>query len=731
MSFPTSQKFEGTIGGRTLAIETGTFAEQANAAVTVRYGDTVVLVTVCASKSSGQRFDFLPLTVDYEERLYAAGKIPGGFLRREGRPSQEAVLASRLIDRPIRPLFPKGFTEEIQVIATVLSADRENTPEVLALIGASAALSMSDIPFAGPISATRVGYINNQLVANPIYSDMQYSLLDVVVAGSEDAVIMIEAGSKEVSEELILEAISFGQQINQDVIRIQRNLCEACGKQKMPLPETAEPNQEMVDAIFATVGDQVNSLFGKTKTEREGILSSIKDCLVTELGETYPAQEMFAALDVQLKKAVRTAILEEGHRLDGRITTEVRPISCAVSLLPRTHGSGLFRRGQTQVLTITTLGSMDEEQRLDGLTLEENKRFMHHYNFPPFSTGETKRIGTPGRREIGHGALVEKAIAPVIPREEDFPYTIRLVSEVISSNGSTSMASTCGSTLSIMDAGVPILAPVAGIAMGVITGEDGKYAILTDIEGIEDAYGDMDFKVAGTAEGITALQLDIKVKGISHEILKHALAQAKDARLFVLSKLQETIAASRPELSKYAPRMVRIQVSPQKIGAIIGPGGKTIRSITEETKATVNIENDGTVIIGSSNEEAVQKTIGMIEALTRDVEVGGIYTGKVTRIFNYGALIEILPNKEGLVHISELADYRVPSVEDVVKVGDEITVMVTEIDRQGRVNLSRRAVFQDTSQSSNAGDKESGEPTHHSKKHQLARSPRGGKNIKN
>lgn len=685
-------KVESVIGERMLTIEAGGLAEQANSVITVRYGDTVVLVTVCATEEPREEVDFLPLTVEFEERLYAAGKIPGGFLRREGRPSQQAILSGRLTDRSLRPLFPKGFRHEVQIVVTVLSADQENLPDVLAIIGASAALSTSNIPFEGPVGAVRVGYLGREFLINPTFSQLQESLIDLVVASTKGAVVMLEAGAKEASKELILEAIKFGQETNQQIIQLQEQLQNICGSPKMEF-KVDGVNPELEAAISAALKGKIAALIGKGKVERDEALSALKKELVEELGVKYPSQEIFSLFESKVKAEVRTSILERGIRPDGRRLTEIRPIHCRIGLLPRTHGSGLFTRGLTQVLNITTLGSVGEEQPLDGLTLEESKRFMHHYNFPPFSTGEVKRIGTAGRREIGHGALVERAIAPVIPPEEDFPYTIRLVSEVLSSNGSTSMASVCSSSLSLMDAGVPIKAPVAGVAMGLVSNE-GRYAVLTDIEGMEDAYGDMDFKVAGTTDGITALQLDIKLKGISYEILERALSQAGEAHPFILAKMQETIASSRSELSKYAPRIVKITIDPSKIGSVIGPGGKMIRSIIEQTKATVDIKNDGTVFIGSTSEEAVQKAIEIIESLTVEVKVGGIYTGKVTRLLNSGAFVEIFPGKEGLVHISELADYRVPSVEDVVKVGDEVMVMVTGVDQQGRINLSRRAVFQ-------------------------------------
>ena len=692
-----SRSFECGVGGRNLIIGTGRFAGQATAAVTVRYGETVVLVTACVSDKPREGGDFLPLTVDYEERLYAAGKIPGGFIRREGRPSQEATLASRLTDRPLRPLLPKGWRNDIQLIITVLSADQENDPDILAVIGSSAALSISEVPFEGPVSAVHIGYINGELVINPTLAQLEDSRLDLVVASTRQAVVMIEAGGNEVSEDIVVKAIRFGHEANQDIIRIQEQLQQACGKPKVEPPST-EVNPEIVSAILSIVDGRISQALGQPeKPQREEALGNLREELVEKLKESFSEEDILAAFEAKVKDELRSNILDKAQRLGTRSLSEVRPLGCEVGLLPRTHGSALFTRGRTQVLTITTLGSTRKEQQLDGLGIEETKRFMHHYNFPPFSSGEVKRIGTPGRREIGHGALAERAIIPVLPKDEDFPYTIRLVSEVLSSSGSTSMASVCASSLSLMDAGIPIKRAVAGVAMGLVTRDD-DHAVLTDIEGIEDAYGDMDFKVAGTTEGITALQLDIKLKGIGLEILEEALGQAKEARLFILETMQKTISSSRPEVSHYAPRMYKMMIAPDKIGTVIGPGGKTIRSIVDETKATVDIENDGTVIIGSPDEEAARKAIEIIKSLTRDVEVGGIYTGKVMRLMNFGAFVEILPGKEGLVHISELADHRVASVEDVVKVGDEITVKVIEIDHLGRINLSRRAVFDKLSQ---------------------------------
>ena len=699
--------FECEVGGRKLIIETGKLAGQASGAVTVRYGDTVVLVTVCASTEPREGIDFLPLTIDYEERLYAAGKIPGGFIRREGRPSQEATLASRLTDRPLRPLLPKGWRNEIQIIVTVLSADQENNPDILSVIGGSAALSISPIPFDGPVGVVHIGYINDELVLNPTLVQLETSLLDLVVVSTKQAVVMIEAEAKEVSEDIILRAIEFGHQANQALIKLQEELQQAYGRPKMEAP-VSEVNPEVISATSPIVDDRLTQALSQPeKLQREQALSSLKKELIAALGESFPEEALIAALETKVRAEIRGKILETGKRIDGRGLSDIRAISCEVGILPRTHGSALFSRGQTQILTITTLGSIRQEQQLDGLGLEESKRFIHHYNFPPFSGGEVKRIGSPGRREIGHGALVERAIAPVLPKDEDFPYTIRLVSEVLSSSGSTSMASVCASSLSLMDAGIPIKAAVAGVAMGVVTGNKGDYVILTDIEGIEDAYGDMDFKVAGTAKGITAIQLDIKLKGISTEILEKALNQARQARLSILETMQQTISSSRPELSRYAPRMYKITIDPAKIGAVIGTGGKTIRSIIDETKASIDVSNDGTVIIGSPNEEAARKAIQIIEGLTKEVEVGATYTGKVTRLMNFGAMVEIAPGKEGLVHISELADYRVSKVEDVVKVGDEVMVKVIGIDELGRINLSRRAMFDKLSQVPGASVKNS------------------------
>lgn len=683
------------IGGRALTIETGKLARQAGGAVTVQLGETLVLVTATASPKPREGVDFFPLTIDYEERLYSAGKIPGNFFRREGRPGTEAILAARLTDRPLRPLFPKGFRNDVQIIVTVLSVDRENDPNTLATIGASAALMISDIPFDGPVSSVRVGYVGDEYIINPTYDDLGRSDMDLVVSGTRDAVMMVEAGANEVPEATMLGAIAFGQRFNEQIVALQDQMAQELGKQKLEFtPKATAP--EAVEAVAAYLGGRMHEIVTMTnRTERDDVNDALRAELIERFGERFEKDQILAAFDAAIKHEVRDAILDRGERPDGRTMTEIRPITCEVGILPRTHGSGLFTRGQTQVLTVATLGSVGDVQKIDSLAPDETKRFIHHYNFPPFSVGEVRRTGSPGRREIGHGALAERALEPVIPPVEEYPYTIRLVSETLSSNGSSSMASVCGSTLALMDAGVPIKAPVSGVAMGLIKGDD-RFAVMTDIAGLEDALGDMDFKVAGTAEGITALQMDIKVKGITIEIMDQALNQAHEGRLFILDRMHETIATSRDQMSRYAPRMYRIQINPEKIGAVIGPGGKMIRSIIDETKASIDIEDDGSVYIGSADEAGARRAIAMVEGLTKEVEAGQIYTGKVTRIMPFGAFVEILPNKEGLVHISELADYRVPSVEDVVHVGDEIMVMVTEIDHMGRVNLSRRAVLEGT-----------------------------------
>ena len=683
------------IAGKTLTLESGLLAGQAHGAVTLRLGDTVLLTTVVTS-SPRAGISFFPLTVEFEERFYAAGKIPGSFFKREGRPSTDATLAARLTDRPIRPLFPKGFRNEVQVISTVLSADRVHPPDILSIIGASAALTISHIPFQGPISGCRVGYVDGEFVVNPTFEEIAESSLDLIIASSQDAVVMVEAGAKEVPESLLLEAMDRGIAANREVISMIRELEQAVGvptKLEYASPSGYEP--EVEEALKSTLNGRLRAAVfsGKEKGERDTELAALEREVVEVVGEQHSPEEAALAFDALARKEFREGILERGVRPDGRGTRDVRPISCAVGLLPRTHGSGLFTRGQTQILSTVTLGSLGERQKLDTLSPEVTKRFLHHYNFPPYSVGEVRRVGGAGRREIGHGALAERALLPVIPDEETFPYTIRLVSDALSSNGSTSMGSVCGSTLALMDAGVPVAQPVAGVAMGLVMGDQGSYAVLTDLQGIEDHEGDMDFKVAGTAKGVTALQMDIKVSGVSSEIMQNALAQAKDARLFILDRMREAIAETRTELSPYAPRMLRMSIPVDKIGMVIGPGGKTIRGMVDEFKVTIDVADDGTVTIGSSDADAVHRVHDRISLMTREIAVGDIYTGKVTRITSFGAFVEILPGKDGLVRLGDLADRPLDRVEDEVDMGDEITVMVVEIDSMGRVNLSRRAVL--------------------------------------
>jgi polyribonucleotide nucleotidyltransferase len=601
-----------------------------------------------------------------------------------------------MTDRALRPLFPKGYRNDVQIIITTLSADLENDPDVLATIGASAALGISDIPFDGPVSAVRIGHIGDEFILYPTYADLEQSDLDLVVSSTAEKVIMVEAGARGVSEEVFLEGVRRAHEANQTLIKIQLEMAQAQGKPKMTFAMKAV-NPEAEEAVAELLKDRLDDVLGSVKEERTEGLRARRDELKEHFGERFTNDDLSVALDAFVKKTVRNRILTEGRRADGRALDELRPITCDVGILPRTHGTGLFQRGETQVLSIVTLGPLSAKQKLDTLSPEETKRFMHHYNFPPFSVGEVRRLGT-GRRELGHGALGERALEHVIPPETEFPYTIRIVSEVLGSNGSTSQASICGSSLALMDAGVPIKEPVAGVAMGLVTAAEGDdYRILTDIAGLEDALGDMDFKVAGTTTGITAVQADFKIKGLTLPMVEEIVARAKTARLFILEKLGEAIDAPRRELSRYAPRVYRIQIPREKIGAVIGPGGKMVRSIIEETKCTVDVEDDGSVYVGSTNEENARKAIAIIEGLTREAQVGQVYTGRVTRTVDFGAFVEIMPGKEGLVRIGELADYRVPTVEDVVQVGDEIQVMVMEIDNLGRINLSRRAILEGVS----------------------------------
>ncbi|MBN1660396.1 MAG: polyribonucleotide nucleotidyltransferase [Anaerolineae bacterium] len=679
-------------------IETGALAQQAGGAVLVRLGESVVLCTATSSRQPREGIDFFPLTVDFEERLYAAGRIPGSFFRREGRPSESAILVSRLIDRPLRPLFPKDYRNDVQVIATALSSDTQHYLDIPAIIGSSMALMISNVPFQGPIGAVRVGLIEDEFVINPTAEQMEQSMLDLRMAGSEDAVLMVEAGAYEVHEEVMLQALQVGHEAMQPVIQLQKQMVADSGRQKdvdYPVATIEERDRER---ITQRIGHRIHEMVSQpmVKTERGLATDALRDQIVGSFvdDETIQAKDVKAVFDDILKAETRHLILQQSQRPDGRAPDEIRAIWSKVNLLPRVHGSGLFTRGETQVLSIATLGTPREEQKLDTLRPEEAKRYMHHYNFPPFSTGETWPMRGPRRREIGHGALAETALVAVLPTEEQFPYTLRVVSEVLSSNGSTSMASVCGSTLALMDAGVPIKSPVAGIAMGLIMDDPEHYIVLSDIQGLEDHLGDMDFKVAGTREGITALQMDIKVKGLNYDVLSKALNQARTGRLFILDRMAETIAEPRTQMSPYAPRIVTIQVDPDKIGKIIGPGGKTIRKIQEEANVDIDIEDDGTVYIAAVEGPAMERAIEMIEALTEEARIGQVYVGKVVRTESYGAFVEILPGVDGMVHISQLADYRVPSVEDVVKVGDEVMVMVIDVDDQGKIKLSRQAVLE-------------------------------------
>jgi polyribonucleotide nucleotidyltransferase len=694
----TSKTYVAQVGDASITIETGLLAMQAGGAVTVRLGDSVVLCTATASKQPREGIDFFPLTADFEERLYAAGRIPGSFFRREGRPSESAILTSRLIDRPLRPLFPKDFRNDVQIIATALSSDSQNYLDIPAIIGASAALMISEIPFEGPIGACRVGLIEDEFVINPTAEQMEVSTLDLRMAGTEDAILMVEAGAQEVHEEVLLQALKAGHEAMQPVIALQKQMQAEVGKPKITDYPVATVEERDRERIVHRIGDRVAGMVAQpmSKGDRAAATDALEDEIVGSFvdDETIQQEDVKTVFGEVLKAETRKLVLEKGQRADGRRTDEIRPISTQVGILPRAHGSGLFTRGETQVVSIATLGTPREEQKLDTLRPEEAKRYMHHYNFPPFSTGEVWPSRGPRRREIGHGALGETALRYVLPTEDKFPYTLRVVSEVLSSNGSTSMASVCGSTLALLDAGVPLTNAVAGIAMGLIS-EDGRYAILSDIQGLEDHLGDMDFKVAGTREGITALQMDIKIKGLDYTILAQALSQARAGRLYILDKMAETISEPRPEMSPYAPRITTIHIDPDKIGKVIGPGGKTIRKIQEECDVEVDIEEDGTIYIAAAEGPCAQKAIDMIEGLTEEAEIGKVYVGKVVRTESYGAFVEILPGVDGLCHISQLADYRVPSVEDVVKVGDEIMVMVIDIDPEnGKIRLSRQAVLE-------------------------------------
>ena len=693
---PESKQYQALVGGKPITFEPGTLAGQAGGAVTVRLGDTMIFAAATMSPEVRLGIDYFPLTVDYEERMYAGGRIPGSFFRREGRPSEEAILIARLTDRPLRPLFPKDLRNDVQVILYSFSVDGENPIDILAINAASTALMISDVPWGGPVAAVRVGHINGQLVINPTSAEQETSDLDLRIAGTRDAILMVECGAQEISEEVMVEALNFGHQSIQPLIDIQEQIAAETGKSKQSYPPFI-----LAEAIQSPVTERATARLNEAldaphaKADLNTAISTLQQEIVAELTAQDEAlvPSVIEAFDETLKGVVRKRILERQLRPDGRGLTEIRPIWGEVGISPRAHGSGLFTRGETQVLTLATLGTPRDAQEIDSLTGTEAKRYMHHYNFPPFSTGEVRPLRGSSRREVGHGALAERALLPVLPPESEFPYTLRLVSEVLSSNGSTSMASVCGSTLALMDTGVPIKSPVAGVAMGLIKAED-RYSILTDIQGMEDHLGDMDFKVAGTSKGITALQMDIKIKGITSQIMSQALEQARVARLFILDRILEIIPAPRKELKSFAPRITVLHIPSDKIGAVIGPGGKIIRNIQEETGVKIDIEEDGTVYIAATDGPAAQRAREMVEEITEVPVVGRIYTGRVVRITDFGAFVEILPNQDGLVHISQLDSERVNKVEDVVSMGDEISVMITNIDNTGKVRLSRQAVLE-------------------------------------
>jgi polyribonucleotide nucleotidyltransferase len=687
-----THKFDLKLGNGNITIETGRMAKQADGAVTVQLGGTVVLATAVCSKSMRPDIDFFPLTVEYQEKTYAAGKIPGGWFKREGRPTGKEILTSRLIDRPIRPLFPKGLVNDVQVVALVLSSDGENDSDVLAMIGASAALTISDVPFNGPMGAVRVGRIDGKFITNPTFKELEKSDLDLVVAGTRSAVTMIESGSRELSEEVMVDAIAYAHGEIQAVIDIQDRMAKQLGVEKRDY-EAHLPQEELVKKIKdASVSklEEINKL--STKEQRQEAMDLLAQELIEKYaaeGSEYTAKAVKAALDVVEEENVRRYIIEKRKRVDGRAIDEVRQITCEVGVLPRTHGSGLFTRGQTQSLSVTTLGTSADEQVIEALEGEISKNFMLHYNFPPFSVGEAKPMRGPGRREIGHGALAERALQAVMPSKDQFPYTVRVVSEILESNGSSSMATVCASTLSLMDAGVPITKPVSGIAMGLVK-EGREEIVLTDIGGVEDHYGDMDFKVAGTVDGITAVQMDLKIEGISVELIKKAFAAAKKARLFIMDKMLQAISRPKEKISDFAPHIVSFKIPQDKIGEVIGPGGKNIKKIIQDTGVTIDIDDDGIVQVASQDGAAIEKAVNIIKGMTEMPEVGKIYTGPVVRILNFGAFVEIMPGRDGLIHVSELDSKFVKNVEDVVKVGDVVSVKVIGIDEQGRVNLSKK-----------------------------------------
>ena len=687
------------LGGRTLTLEFGKYAEQASGATFIRYGDTALLVTATVASTPRPGIDFFPLSVDFEEKLYSVGHIPGSWNRREGRPGEKAILTSRLIDRPLRPLFPKGMRHDVSVVATVMSCDQNNIPDIPAMIGASAAIATSQIPWAGPIGAVNVGYVDGEYIINPNIEQREKSSLNLTVAGTSEAVLMVEAGAKEVSEEVMLSGILFAHEEIKKIVAFLNGIVAEIGKPKQEFPLVL-PGEDVKAAVREYAYDKVQWMFETfDRSERNAREEQVKADVAEHFAEQFEGRETEVgdALYAIQKEIMRRHIIDQGLRPDGRKLTEVRPIWCETGVLPRAHGSGVFTRGQTQVMTVATLAPVSEKQILDGIGVEDSKRYMHHYNFPGYSTGEAKPQRSPGRREIGHGALAERALEPMIPSVDEFPYCLRLVSEVMSSNGSTSQASVCGSTLALMDAGVPIKRPVAGVAMGLIkdTENTGKVAVLTDIQGLEYFLGDMDFKVAGTSQGITAIQMDIKIKGIDEAILRQALAQAYDGRMHILGKMLEVLPAPREHLSPYAPKIVQFRINPEKIGEVVGPRGKMINKIIEETGVKIDIEDDGSVYIATNDEEAAKKAKSIIEGIAKDLQVGDVFTGKVARIMSFGAFVEYAPGKDGMIHISKLANGRVDKVEDVVKIGDTLECRVAEIDSQGRINLVRNDIKYD------------------------------------
>ena len=699
------------IGGRKLTLETGRVAKQADGSVLVRYGDTVVLATVVASRSAVEGQDFFPLSVDYRERAYAGGRIPGGFFKREGRPAEKEILTSRLIDRPLRPLFPKGFRNEIQLIVLAISSDQENDPGILAMNGASAAVLVAGVPFLGPFGAVRIGHIDGHLVVNPPFADLERSMLDLVVAATEDSVMMVEAGAREVSEDTLVEAIALAHEECRALVRIQRALAQLAGKPRWEFDAAAHQDPALEAQVREAARGRVRDVVRiPEKAQRaQGLTKLAQEVIAAVDPDGLRKAKVREYLDKLEKQEVRRMVLEDGVRIDGRKSTETRAISAEVSFLPRTHGSALFTRGETQALVAATLGTKQDEQRVETLEGESTKPFMLHYNFPSFSVGEIRRFGSPGRREIGHGALAERSVLPVLPPREGFPYTLRIVSDILESNGSSSMATVCGASLALMDAGVPIKAPVAGIAMGLIK-EGERYAILTDIMGTEDHYGDMDFKVAGTADGITGLQMDIKVAGVSREIMAAALRQAREARLFVLSRMREAISEPRPELPPHAPRFVTIRIRPEKIREVIGPGGKVVRGIQDQTGVKVDIEDDGKVTLFGADARMVQQATDIIQGICKEAEVGRLHLGKVKKVVDFGAFVEIMPGTEGLLHISQISEERTRRVEDVLREGDMVLVKVIEVDPSGKIRLSRRAALKDPEAAAAGAEQLTGQP---------------------